>query len=145
MLPPLLPRLVFWKVCHPALRSAREAKDSMNTCTLHVILRLQPHSQHCCRCVTSIVQVNAKAVEGQEKAKALETQDQICLGCTSVGIGSVPQHLFMELSLGANSKKFWSTVRSRNKSAPSILTLEHDSVTATSDKEKAELLNSFFS
>jgi len=41
----------------------------------------------------------------------------------------------------ANSKKFWSTVRSLNKSAPSIPTLEHGSVTATTDKEKAELLN----
>jgi len=46
---------------------------------------------------------------------------------------------------GANSKKFWSTVRSLNKSAPSIPTLEHGSVTAATDKEKAELLNSFFS
>jgi len=32
-----------------------------------------------------------KAVEGQEKPKALETQDPIRLGCTSVGMGSVPQ------------------------------------------------------
>ena len=34
--------------------------------------------------ITSIVQVNAKVVEGQEKPKALETQDLIWLGCTSV-------------------------------------------------------------
>ena len=46
---------------------------------------------------------------------------------------------------GANSKNFWSTVCSLNKSASSIPTLEHGSVTATADKERAELLNSFFS
>ena len=40
---------------------------------------------------------------------------------------------------------FWSSVRSLNKSAPSIPTLEHGLATATTDKEKAELLNSFFS
>ena len=45
---------------------------------------------------------------------------------------------------GANSKKFWSTVRSLNKSVSSIPTLVHGPVTATTDKEKAELLNSFF-
>ena len=42
-------------------------------------------------------------------------------------------------------KKFWSVVCSLNNSAHSIPTLQHGSVTATTDKEKAELLNSFFS
>ena len=46
---------------------------------------------------------------------------------------------------GANSWKFWSTVCSLNKSASSIPTLEHGLVTATTYKEKAELLNSSFS
>ena len=45
----------------------------------------------------------------------------------------------------SNSKKFWSAVKHLKKKHNSILVLKHGSVTANTNQEKAEMLNSFCS
>ena len=48
-------------------------------------------------------------------------------------------------NLSSNAKKFWSTMKKLNNSPSSIPTLLHNNCTASSDKEKASMLNQFFS
>ena len=48
-------------------------------------------------------------------------------------------------NLLSNAKKFWSTMKKLNNSSSSIPTLLHNNSTASSDKEKASMLNQFFS
>ena len=52
---------------------------------------------------------------------------------------------FRNLNPKSNSKKFWSAVKYLNKKHNSIPVLNHGSVTANTNEEKAEMLNSFFS
>ena len=44
-----------------------------------------------------------------------------------------------------DTKKFWKTIKSLNKTSQSIPTLSHNGVTTNEDTEKANMLNSFFS
>ena len=52
---------------------------------------------------------------------------------------------FKNLNPKGNSKKFWSAVKYLNKKHNSIPVLNHGSMTANTNEEKAEMLNSFFS
>ena len=52
---------------------------------------------------------------------------------------------FKNLNPKSNSKKFWSAVKYLNKKHNSIPVLNHGSMTANTNEEKAEMLNSFFS
>ena len=52
---------------------------------------------------------------------------------------------FKNLNPKSNSKKFWSAVKYLNKKHNSIPVLNHGSMTANTNEEKAEILNSFFS
>ena len=52
---------------------------------------------------------------------------------------------FKNLNRKGSSKKFWSAVKYLNKKHNSIPVLNHGSMTANTNEEKAEMLNSFFS
>ena len=52
---------------------------------------------------------------------------------------------FRNLNPKSNSKKFWSAMKYLNKKHNSIPVLNHGSVTANTNEEKADMLNSFFS
>ena len=43
-----------------------------------------------------------------------------------------------------DQKKFWKTIKKLSKSASSILSLSHSGVSVSDDKDRANLLNSFF-
>ena len=54
-------------------------------------------------------------------------------------------HMEKLSNLSSNAKKFWSAVKKHSTSSPSIPTLSLDGSVASSESEKATMLNQFFS
>ena len=59
--------------------------------------------------------------------------------------GAKKEYMEKLCNLSSNAKKFWSAMKKLNNSSSSIPTLLHNNSTASSDKEKASMLNQFFS
>ena len=59
--------------------------------------------------------------------------------------GAKKEYMKKLCNLSSNTKKFWSAMKKLNNSSSSIPTLLHNNFTASSDKEKASMLNQFFS